>query len=301
VLQHSGRIWAERNPVRGSTFRVFLPYQPVVTSGPAATVMSGLGTILLADANRHARPLVAEKLARHGYRVVETTSVEQTIAAVRDGVEAILLDTSLDGMNGWEILPLLRRMDPKGRVPIVLLSVEDHQKSADWGPNALGWLTKPIEEDALLGELARVLCGPGERARILVVEDDLDLARVIGEVFSREMIDVKLAHTRQEALAHCTDFMPHLLVLDIGLPDGDGFTVVEWLRQHQHLARLPLVVYSARELSPTERKQLILGPTHFITKARVQPQQLEALVLTLLRNSRQIEEDSPIVSADQNS
>jgi len=301
VLQHSGRIWAERNPVRGSTFRVFLPYQPVVTSGPAATVMYGLGTILLADANRHARPLVAEKLARHGYRVVETTSVEQTIAAVRDGVEAILLDTSLDGMNGWEILPLLRRMDPKGRVPIVLLSVEDHQKSADWGPNALGWLTKPIEEDALLGELARVLCGPGERARILVVEDDLDLARVIGEVFSREMIDVKLAHTRQEALAHCTDFMPHLLVLDIGLPDGDGFTVVEWLRQHQHLARLPLVVYSARELSPTERKQLILGPTHFITKARVQPQQLEALVLTLLRNSRQIEEDSPIVSADQNS
>jgi exodeoxyribonuclease VII large subunit len=60
-------------------------------------------------------------------------------------------------------------------------------------------------------------------------------------------------------------------VLDIGLPDGDGFNVVDWLRKHENLARLPLVVYSGRELSPAERRQLTLGPTHFLTKARVQP------------------------------
>ena len=88
------------------------------------------------------------------------------------------------------------------------------------------------------------------------------------------------------------------MVLDIGLPDGDGFNVVDWLRQHESLSQLPLVVYSGRELAPAERRQLILGPTHFLTKTRVQPQQLEALVLTLLRNSRQMEEASPTVSAD---
>ena len=63
--------------------------------------------------------------------MVETTTVEQTLAAAHDGVEAILLDTSLDGMNGWEILPLLRRLNPESRTPVVLLSVENGQIPAD--------------------------------------------------------------------------------------------------------------------------------------------------------------------------
>jgi DNA-binding response OmpR family regulator len=90
-------------------------------------------------------------------------------------------------------------------------------------------------------------------------------------------------------------------VLDIGLPDGDGFSLVDWLRQNETLARLPLVVYSGRELSPAERRQLRLGPTHFLTKARVQPQQLEALVITMLRRSRMIEEDRAQESSVSNS
>jgi hypothetical protein len=68
---------------------------------------------------------------------------------------------------------------------------------------------------------------------------------------------------------------------------------VDWLRQHKSLAGLPLVVYSGRQLTPAERRQLTLGPTHFLSKARVQPQQLEALVLTMLRSSRRMEEIPP--------
>ena len=298
VQQHSGRIWAERNPVRGSTFRVFLPYQQVAAAKSGGSLEpDSQGTVLLADANGATRPMVAHQLSRHGYRVLEAASVEQTIAAAGGSVEAILLDTSLDGMNGWEILPMLRRRDPASHIPIVLLSVaeeEDQKRPTD----TQGMVTKPVEEDALLAELARVLCGPGEKARILVVEDDVDLAHVIGQIFARDTIEVHLAHTRQQALDACLGFQPHLMVLDIGLPDGDGFNVVDWLRQHETLSRLPLVVYSGRELAAVERRQLVLGPTHFLTKTRVQPQQLEALVLTLLRNSRQMEEASPTVSAD---
>jgi len=299
VHQHSGRIWAERNPVRGSTFRVFLPYQqvPSALSG-GGTDLAQEGTVLLADANGTTRPMMARQLSRHGYRVVETESVEQTMAAAQEGVEAIVLDTSLDGMNGWEILPLLRRKDPQGQIPIVLLSVAEQKADGELPSQAQGLVTKPVEEDALLAELARVLCGEGEKARILVVEDDVDLAHVIGQIFAREMIEVQLAYTRQQAFDACIEFQPHLLVLDIGLPDGDGFNVVDWLRQHEGLSRLPLVVYSGRELAASERRQLVLGPTHFLTKTRVQPQQLEALVLTLLRNSRQMEEASPTVSAE---
>jgi CheY-like chemotaxis protein/two-component sensor histidine kinase len=295
VLQHSGRIWAERNRVRGSTFRVFLPYAPTPAATPAGDNEDepGQGTVLLADANGTMRMQVAAQLARHGYRVVEAATVEETLKEAREGVQAILLDTALDGMNGWKILPLLRRLDPEARTPIVLLSVEDLQDPAARPAEAAGFVAEPLDEEALLGELARVICGPGEKARILVIEDDGDLARVICEVFARDGITVELAHTRQEALDACTSFKPHLVVLDIGLPDGDGFNVVDWLRQQESLARLPLVIYSGREISPEERRQLTLGPTHFLTKARVQPQQLEALVLTMLRSSRQMEEASP--------
>jgi PAS domain S-box-containing protein len=292
VLQHTGRIWAERNPVRGSTFRVFLPYHPspVAEQSANAENESGHGTVLLADTNPDTRPRIAAQLARHGYSVVQASTVEQTLAAARQGVHAILVDTSIDGMNGWAILPLLRRLDTTAHTPVVLLSVEDPKNTDAVPEGAEGLVPKPLDEDALLNELARVLCGPGEMTRILIVEDDRGLAQVIGEVFGRGGIVVEIAHTLEETIAACSKFEPHLLVLDIGLPDGDGFNVVDWLRQHENLAHLPLVVYSGRDLSPAERRHLTLGPTHFLAKARVQPQQLEALVLTMLRSLRQTQE-----------
>ena len=292
VLQHTGRIWAERNPVRGSTFRIFLPYQPAPQAASGGTLESeaGHGTLVLAHGNAASRPRIAAQLSRHGYSVVQAATVEQALSAARHDAQAILLDTDLDGMNGWEILPLLRRTDATARIPVVLLSVEDQEPPKELPAGADGWVSRPLQEDALLAELARVLCGSGEKARILIVEDDRDLAGVISEVFARETITVETAHSFQETIEACAAFQPHLMVLDIGLPDGDGFNVVDWLRQHETRAQLPLVVYSGRELSPEERRQLTLGPTYFLTKTRVQPQQLEALVLTMLRSSRKAEE-----------
>ena len=119
---------------------------------------------MLADANGATRPLIAAQLARHGYRVVETATVEQTVAAAHAGVEAILLDTSLDGMNGWEILPLLRQVGP--RSPHAGRSAERDERASPAElpePGEGMGSTKPLEEDQLLGELARVLSIPGKR------------------------------------------------------------------------------------------------------------------------------------------
>ena len=314
VQQHGGNIWAERNPVCGSTFRVTLPYHPVQSAGGLANspmLELDRGRILVADANAITRNMVANQLRRQNYHVVEAGSVDETLAAVAAGsaadeaarnnatgvpgpglagIEAILVDISLDGLNGWEILPRLRLEPAAAGVPIVLLSVDHPNPSLPLPTGADGWVAQSPDDETLLSELARVLSAPGENARILIVEDDMDLARVIGAVFAKDGIDVKLAHTRQSALDACMTFRPQLIVLDLSLPDGDGFNVVDWLRQHDDLAHLPLVVYSAREIAPSERSQLQLGPTHFLTKAKVQPQQLESLVLTMLRRSRQMEE-----------
>ncbi len=303
VMQHSGRIWAERNPVRGSTFRIFLPYHPSPSPLPAmAATLHPARARLCSPTPTPTRGPVSPRnsLATATPSCKRPRSNRLSLPRSRNA-QAILLDTALDGMNGWEILPLLRRMTQLPHTPVVLLSVEDPESPKDLPAGADGWVSKPLREDTLLTELARVLCGAGEKARILIVEDDRDLARVISEVFARDNISVETAHSLQETTEACSSFRPHLMVLDIGLPDGDGFNVVDWLRQQESLANLPLVVYSGREISPEERRQLTLGPTYFLAKTRVQPQQLEALVLTMLRSSRKTEPAEVPESAVPNS
>ena len=85
------------------------------------------------------------------------------------------------------------------------------------------------------------------------------------------------------AIELCESVRPDLIILDLALPDGDGLELVDWLRTQKELRRLPLVVYSAREVSSSERKLFQLGPTEFLTKTKVQPQDVEALVFTMLR------------------
>ena len=122
--------------------------------------------------------------------------------------------------------------------------------------------------------------------RILLVEDDADLASVVLASFQNAAVEIDLAGTRQQAIRQCLDSPPDLLILDLTLPDGDGFTLVEWLRQQPALRTLPLVVYSGRELSENEADKLRLGPTQFLTKARVQPQEVEELVISMVHRIR---------------
>src|SRR5581483_10438046 len=164
VLQHSGRIWAERNPVRGSTFRVFLPYQPAAAKTEDNTANPAMhGAVLIADTNGTTRPLIADQLARFGYRVVEASTVDQAVAVAHDGVSAIVLDTTLDGINGWEILPILRREEPEARTPVVLLGVATSQPQGDINRKLDRLFPRP-NDDALLDEVVKAICAPGEQA-----------------------------------------------------------------------------------------------------------------------------------------
>lgn len=296
--QHAGRIWAERNPVRGSTFRAYLPYKQPPTDQPKAGVdrEAGHGTILLADAGPASRPHISNLLASHGYRVVETTSVEETLAAAHGNVQTILLNTAPTAMNGWEILPLMRKLRPKAKIPIVLMSVEMLQEVHGLAVEPEPPARDQAVENVQLAELGRALCLPGENVRILIVEADRGLATAICGLFAREGIETRHAADLQEALDACFHFQPHLLMLDMELPDGDGFNLVDWLRKHDGLGRLPLIVYSGLGLRAEDCRKADLGPAQFLAKAAIRPQQLEALVLTMLRTTR-TSEDTPLHEA----
>jgi CheY-like chemotaxis protein len=205
-------------------------------------------------------------------------------------VDAILLDLSLPGLHGWEILRRLKDDRRTIDIPVVVLSAFGALSDRDFDESADAWLQKPLEEELLLAELSRVLRPGSEPARVLLVEDDADLAKVILTTFERAGIQALHAPTRRRAIEECLTLRPHLLILDLALPDGDGFGVVDWLRQQDDLKQLPLVVYSAQDLTEEERKKLQLGPTEFLTKARVQLHDVETLVLTMLRQYRMVPE-----------
>jgi DNA-binding response OmpR family regulator len=152
---------------------------------------------------------------------------------------------------------------------------------------------KPFNEHLLLAELSRVLHSGTGPAHVLLVEDDVDLAQVVIAAFEQANVRIDHARTRQSAMEHCQIARPDLLILDLTLPDGNGFMLVDWLRQQPDLSSLPLVVYSGREVTDSEKPQLQLGPTQFLTKAKVQPHEVEELVLNIVQGLRTAAVASP--------
>ena len=117
---------------------------------------------------------------------------------------------------------------------------------------------------------------------VLVVEDDIDLARVM--TTSLQGLGLRTFHTASgcEALRLCEQQEPNLIVLDLGLPDVDGFAVVKSLRKRPALRHVPLLVYSALDLGSADQSRLRLGTTEFLTKSRCSPTDFEAHVIRLL-------------------
>ena len=304
LVQHGGTIWAERNDAHdstraGMTFTLRLP-RLIAASEVMPLPVAPQGAILVVDDDAGVRQVVAEQLRRHGYTVLETDRGEQAVQiAERQHVEAILLDLYMPGLPGWQTIELLKKNPATANIPVVILSVlspaANTLDSTQLLSSAQGWVQKPFHESLLLAELGRVLhvgTGPG---RILLVEDDEDLASVVLSSFEIErqqghdeqQIGIHHVSNAADAKRFCLSGPPDILILDLTLPDGSGFELVNWLRQQPNLRTLPLVVYSGREVTGPEMEQLRLGPTQFLTKARVQPKDVEELVLAMMRHLRQ--------------
>ena len=299
VQQHNGSIWAESNPAEhrgpGASLVVSLPRMSrlldQIDDKGLVLPRGGDGTLILCDDDPGIRTIVGEHLKQHGYTILEASDGMQAIAlAETHEVSAILLDLYMPGLTGWETLQRLKNSPATARIPVVILSVlspsatprEERQAASA----AQGWVQKPFNEGLLLAELSRVLHSGEGPAHVLLVEDDIDLASVVIAGFKDAQVRIDHASTRESAMEQCLLAAPDLVILDLTLPDGDGFSLVDWLRQQPALRTLPLVVYSGREVSEFEMKQLQLGPTQFLTKAKVQPEEVEELVLNIVQRLR---------------
>ncbi|HEX4651983.1 MAG TPA: ATP-binding protein [Granulicella sp.] len=295
VQQHGGAIWIEQNPVQGVTVCVSLPRQQrqadLRANSAPATLRGMESTILLCDGDIGHRSAVAGKLREQGHRVLETSSsAEATMLLTADPppaspVQAILLDIHMLDGKSWELVKRSARSAAEGRIPLVILSVL-RQEGILGAAKVRGWLHRVFKEEWLLAELGQALRSDGRPGYVVFVEDDRDLASVVLAGFEGTGVQVDHAASRQEAVVFCQRRRPDLIILDLTLPENDGFGLVDWLRSQAELLAVPLVVYSGREISAAERVRLRSGPAKFLTEATVRAHDLEELVLTMVRQRR---------------
>jgi CheY-like chemotaxis protein len=264
-----GTVAVASTPGVGTTFTVRLPVAP---RGPAVEQLalveeaepSEAGTVLVIDDDPAVRDLMRRALAKDGYRVVEADGGEAGLRAARDQrPDVITLDVLMPGMDGWAVLAALKRDPALEAIPVVMLTILD-EPQLGFTLGAAEYLTKPVDRERLLSTLQRLVPAGGERP-VLVVEDDAATREMLSRTLGREGWTVIEAENGRVGLDRLADHRPGLVLLDLMMPEMDGFTFLEALRA-QEAPLPPVVVLTAKHLTAADRARLNGGVTHVIEK-----------------------------------
>jgi CheY-like chemotaxis protein len=169
---------------------------------------------------------------------------------------AITLDVMMPGLDGWSVMSALKGDPLTADIPIVMLTIVD-DANLGFTLGASEYLTKPLDRQRLLEVLKRY-CRPGARGRALVVEDDADSRELFRRMLEKDDWEVIEAANGREAL-ECVGnakLRPALIVLDLMMPEMDGFEFLNELRRHPEWQNIPVIVVTARDLSEEDRMVL---------------------------------------------
>jgi len=246
----------------GSVFTVCLPQQhPGTTTGtqsdPVAATPSpsdandGKALILCIDDNADVLELFQQCLSDDGYRVMCANSGDAGLKIARERrPAAITLDVQMPHKDGWSVLQELKSDPTTKDIPVLMATMMDN-KALGMKLGAIEYLEKPIVPEKLLQSIkyARLL---GETREVLVVDDDAGVRELMQQVFEDAHMQVRLAVDGVDAMVQMRAQSPDLIVLDLMMPNMDGFEVIRNMQADDRLKRIPLIVSTAKTLSHDE-------------------------------------------------
>jgi signal transduction histidine kinase/CheY-like chemotaxis protein/HAMP domain-containing protein len=261
----------------GSTFTIVLPDQAAepdqstalaetALEPPRANALNAAGpvvTVLVVDDDPAARDLLTTNLGREGYRTLQARSGDEALELARKlRPDAITLDVLMPKKDGWAVLGALKADPDLCDIPVIMVTVAP-DRGIGLSLGAAEVMTKPVDRGELTSLLRQLLSRDGP---ILVVEDDLATRETVRHTIEKMGLTVAEVTNGRLALAWLAENpAPALILLDLMMPEMDGFEFLDTFNSHADWRHVPVVVITAKQLTAAERG-LLSGQTRSVIK-----------------------------------